>query len=225
MPHPRIALVFLAWVVSSAAFAAEGGRTRMSLVGVGVLSGVSSSGSPSAAATVSFDSRWGLGGGILAETLLAQGFGIEAGALYLKRPLRQTLTIPSLSIVSVTELSPVGVELPVLLRFHPSRVFSFGLGGYFVFATTGKIPKRTETTFGGSTTVSESESTFGNENHRRNDYGLVGSFAMTVPLGRLSLLLDARYLHGIPNLYTAAGSSYEVKSRVAEALLGVQLAL
>jgi len=121
------------------------------------------------------------GGGLLYE-LGGGHMGLELGALY---DPRKIATSPAQTWTYI--------EVPVLLRFHMGRAFSLGVGGYYAFMM-GDIKRPS----GGNLTAAAA-------GVKTSDYGVVGSAAFMIPMGKSAAFrIDGRYLAGAQSVNTAA---------------------
>lgn len=103
----------------------------------------------------------------------------------------------------IVERSLDTLEVPVVLRFSALPVLSFAAGGYFARVVNANA---TETFLD------------------QNDYGIVGSVAIRVPVApTLGVLLDVRYLHGIANLDKRAPN--ELERRDFQILAGLNFSI
>ncbi|MGZ3657602.1 MAG: hypothetical protein ACXVB9_05855 [Bdellovibrionota bacterium] len=179
---------------------------RISLVGAANSSTPNSPG-------VEYTAETAYGYGVLLETRMIPFFGFEIGALYAPRKFTYSTAVPSATTVTATAKV---YEFPALLRFHLGRTFSFGMGGYYA---SGKGDIGVETNANGTTT--SQSVTYASQNQTNSDYGLLGSIAFTMRLGPLThLVFDGRYLAGLKNNSTIAGS--DRKYNDLELLAGLQ---
>jgi hypothetical protein len=195
-------LALLLLILSPAAEAA-----RMSLVGVANSSTPHTPG-------VEYTGETSYGAGILLEGRFVPMVGFEIGAIYAPRKFSYSTAVPQTT--TVTSSAKV-YEFPAALRFHLGRVFSLGFGGYYAMAK-GNITQETSSASGSST----QNVTFASQSQVDSDYGLLGSAQLAFRFTPLThLVFDARYLLGLKNNSTIAGS--DRKYNDFELLAGLQL--
>jgi hypothetical protein len=111
-------------------------------------------------------------------------FSFETG-FFLKES-RSEKTNPSL-----TSTSGSWTDIPLLVHYHFDPFMSLGLGGFWSFFRKGD-------------TIAQSESP---------DSGLLMDLRAHIHLSEvISLILDARYAHGLSNLSAVAGDTYNTRS-------------
>ena len=189
------------------ALSSEARAARLSLVGVANSSTPNSPG-------VEYSGETSYGAGLLLESRIVPMFGFEIGALYAPRKFSYSTAVPNAT--TVTSSAKV-YEFPVALRLHLGRNFSLGFGGYYAMGK-GDITQETTSAAGASSqTVS-----YASQSQTDSDYGLLGSIQAGFRLTPLThLVFDARYLMGLKNNSTIAGS--DRKYNDLELLAGLQL--
>jgi len=188
------------------ALGAPAEAARISLVGLANSSTPSSPG-------VQYSGETSYGAGVLLEGRMAPMFGFEIGAMYAPRKFSYSTAVPNATTVTSTNKV---YEFPALLRFHLGRKFSLGFGGYYEVGK-GNISQQTTSDAGSST----QNLTYASQHQTDSDYGLLGSAQMAFRLTPLThLIFDARYLMGLKNNSTVAGSSRKYND--FELLAGLQ---
>jgi hypothetical protein len=183
--------------------------TSHALVGVSLVGGATSTTPQMTTATgakVTTKAKTGLLGGALLDLGLSGMTSFETGALYnISRfsgntnGVDFTLSVPS-------------VNVPVLIRFHPLPLLSFGLGGYYSYRT-GNVKVES---------ISVPNVSIAN-NTSKSDYGAVGSVRLHLPVGALTtFIVDGRYLYGIPDL-DKTGAKF--KTRQIQAFAGLRFGI
>ncbi|MEK6707073.1 MAG: outer membrane beta-barrel protein [Bdellovibrionota bacterium] len=136
--------------------------------------------------TTSYAAKLSYGGGFLFEIMMGKRVGFELGGLYLLRKFDATANSSTVTFESQI------IQVPAVFRFHLSRVFSLGLGG---FASSG-IGNVKATAAG--TSVNQS---YGNSGIKNLDYGVLGSLGIGIPLGaKTTFIFDGRYQYGLSNV-------------------------
>jgi len=175
--------------------------------------GVANSSTPNTPG-VEYSAETSYGAGLLLEGRMVPMFGFEIGAIYAPRKFSYSTAIPNAT--TVTSSGKV-YEFPALLRLHMGRTFSLGFGGYYAMGK-GDITQETTSEAGKST----QSVTYASQSQTDSDYGLLGSAQLRFRLTPLTFLLfDARYLMGLKNNSTVAGS--DRKYNDFELLAGLQL--
>ena len=173
---------------------------------------------PDLTATQTQSSSPTLGGGAWLDFMMNPHMDLEVGALYVPRKFRVTSTI--ITTVFIDSQS-TELQLPVLLRFHLSPMFTIGVGGYYGMAM-GKL-KNTDQ----DGTVTESE--YAAAGYKKAEFGFVGSVGMRFPLGSsASLILDGRYVGGLSDTVedaTLTTPTTKFKSADIQAFVGVQFGM
>lgn len=207
MRFQTLATAALASLITLAS--APSARAEMlSLSAVGALNVSSVSASNSAATTV-YSAGTGFGFGALASMPIMPAFSIELGALYVPRKFSST------SSLVTTDFTLTQLEIPLVFRFTPLPLISFGLGGYLGLGL-GNVH-----TAVGSVKLDNSYEIAGIS---KTDLGLLASAAFRLPLApTFGLLVDARYLMGLKNSSTVAPT--ETKFRDFQLLAGVNFSL
>lgn len=189
------------------AFTAQAQAARISLVGVANSSTPNSPG-------VEYSGETSYGAGVLLESRLVPMFGFEIGAMYAPRKFSYSTAVPTAT--TVTSTSKV-YEFPAAFRFHLGRNFSLGFGGYYAMGK-GNLTQQTTSDAGSST----QNVTYASQGQTDSDYGLLGSAQIAFRLTPLThLVFDGRYLMGLKNNSTIAGS--DRKYNDFELLAGLQL--
>ena len=128
-----------------------------------------------AAGSNGFNSKLALGGGALLEFRSSPGFGLEFGGIYTPRKFD--------AAGAAWEFNQI--QIPVVLRFHLSPYFTFGLGGYYGIAMGNWKLNGAEVTYNGSA-------------FEKSDFGVLGSLGLRIPLGSsMRFLVDGRYIYGL----------------------------
>jgi hypothetical protein len=194
-------------LILCALLAPQAQAARLSLVG---LANSTSPNSPG----VEYSSETSYGVGLLLESRLVPMFGFEIGALYAPRKYSLATAVPTATNVTYTGKT---YEFPAALRIHLGRNFSLGFGGYYAMSK-GDVQQQTTSAAGSST----QSVTYASQNQTDSDYGLLGSIQAGFRLTPLThLVFDARYLMGLKNNSTIAGS--DRKYNDLELLAGLQL--
>ncbi len=176
---------------------------HLSLVGSGTLSKLNTTPSSYTSNGVTItntkdSSSVGLGGGALLGIGLGSAFEIESGLIYVTR--KGSVTFSILSIAETLTVTTHGWQVPVLLRYNPLPFLSFGAGGY-AFLGMGKVKNHTTGELTNNGTAKESEQTYSEADLKKNDFGLLFSAALRVPLSPFfSFLVDGRYALGMTDV-------------------------
>lgn len=143
-------------------------------------------------ANTSFSPQNAGGGGVQFTAPLSRRFGVELDALLSRRIWSDSLN---------GTLSMPSIDLSGGLRFQPFSFASIALGAYGSVINTGSPVSYVAA----------------------SDYGVYGGAQIRAPLGhRFSLLVGARYLHGLANVSLAGGT---LSFRGVQALAGIQFRL
>jgi hypothetical protein len=186
----------------------------LSLVAAGVSPSQSYSNLGMITGTPTVTGSFGIGGGLLFDIPLAMGVGFEFGGLYLPRKIEvngQTLTPKADDVTSTYH----EIQVPVLLKFRLLPMVHIGVGGYWATAM-GSIDAEDATTSANS----NSSETYSAAGLKSSDYGLLGSFGFSLPLGAggTHFMVDGRYAYGLENISTGTDT---VKNRDVEVLVGL----
>jgi hypothetical protein len=198
---PAIALALSAGLYSFPAHA----YTTISLVGAADWASPSVDPNPG-----NVNAKLGLGGGALLGFALSSPFRLEIGALYVDHKSDFT------AATSPTTYQGYGVEVPVLLRLTFNRYISFGVGGYYA-QFVDKLSETSDST-GLSSQISYSGAGF-----KDDDFGLVGSVAIHIPVTyTVDFTVDGRYNYGLNNLISdsAVAGADTWKTRDIQVLAG-----
>lgn len=142
-----------------------------------------------------FTPQLGLGGGALYEFHLFWKVGLQFGALYKTRSYLNNLSGNS-SLDGLQYL-----EFPVQFRIWPVKFFSIGFGGYYGMGI-GNVHQSTDRV--------SVQSTFRGYGISGQDYGLLGSAEISIPVGASTdFFVQGQYLMSLNNLYTAGAATFK----------------
>lgn len=136
--------------------------------------------------------------GAFLDFRLDRAFSLETGVQVL--PRTYVTDVPSLLTGYTSTIRYL--EVPLLLRFNALPLLSFAAGGYFAQGIgdtelVGRV---------GGTQIAVIQS-IESASIRKQDYGLLGSVRIELPLApAIRLLVDGRYLYGLRNVDTSGGS-------------------
>ncbi len=150
----------------------------------------------------------GMGFGISHESNFLGVVGLEIDALYIQNKF-------DINIVGVSTNTYIqnALQIPVIARFYLLPIFDIGVGAYYEIGMPG-------------VNVNGVDHTYGDENMKNRDYGLVGSLRMRFHIApRLRLVIDGRYNYGLNELTADTSTNVSIKNRNIQALAGVSFAL
>ena len=168
------------------------------------LEGIGSQSTPRGdASNGSFAAETGIGGGAELSIPFGTNMSFDFGALYLQRKYKTTLTSGIFNGTSQIA-TQTALEIPVLMRLWLGRVFSIGVGGYYM-KYMGDIAL--STTFANATSATASTSTYAAASQSTSDYGATVAVGLDIPMGLVTgLVIDGRYNYGLKNQVTTGSS-------------------
>ncbi len=149
---------------------------------------------------------------------ITESVGVQVEAYYVQKGSEIKGINDDKSITSNTKLSYI--ELPVLLKLTiPSSTVRFHLlgGGYAAYRLTGKM--YTTTKVNGKKVGSQVETKV-KDDFKKFDFGITVGAGVSVDLNAASLILEARYNHGLANIYDVKNSNVKIKNRAFSFMVG-----
>jgi hypothetical protein len=154
--------------------------------------------------------NYGYGG--LVGFAMVRNLFTQVGFLYLNRGFDINTGVAS----SQQEVTFTTVQVPLILQYYILPSLAVGLGAYFSHGFGNYTTNVT------TTPANLCYSAYGTGGYSADDYGAVASLTIKIPLLRIvSVILDGRYLYGLPNVSQQSGMT--VYLRDFQALAGVQL--
>ena len=172
------------------------------------------------AANETFAAQTGLGGGAELSLPFGSNLSFDIGGLYFQRKYQTTVTAGT-SNGEVQVGTQTALEIPILFRWWLGRVFSIGVGGYYM-KYMGDVGL--STTFAGAASPVKSTLTYADASQSTSDYGATVAVGLDIPLGlTMGLVIDGRYNYGLGNQITGGSSS--VKFTDMQALVGLRFGM
>lgn len=149
---------------------------------------------------------------------ITESVGIQTELFYVQKGSQIKGLDGNKSMTANTKLSYI--ELPVLLKLTvPTSSVKFHLlgGGYAAFRLSGKM--YTTTKVNGKKVGSQVETNV-KDKFKKLDFGITVGAGVSVDLNAASLVLEARYNHGLANVYDVKNSKVKVKNRAFSFMVG-----